>query len=380
MNQSYPELFGRFGNNFMETPLCTHTERLKKCGILTKKDVLRWKVNACLLETSECMIRSDFFKFAPCPDSKFFLVVFSVDSNTFFTVGLCRIPLEEGEVENNTSIKVSFSLLDIRNRCHHTCDRIFKDEDSIQASFDRSCYTKHNAMFLREGKLIIHCSMDVEEILSEDVTEEKNPMKEKVPFENLDKDLANDLGSLLQHGLHTDVTLNVGEEKFQAHRAILAARSPVFAKMFEHECLEKRENCVLIEDISVDAMKQLLHYLYTGDTDELSTEEFLSLFVAADKYNLPKLKKNCSNSLCTRVTSNIALNVLVVANLHGDDDLKEAAIKKVLENAVEVMKSEEWLTFLREYPEVANGIILNLAMNAIKIKDTKSSSVIKQKS
>lgn len=358
----------------METPLCTLKHKLlKKCGILTKKDIFRWAIDSALLEKSECMIRSDFFKFDPCPNSKFFLVVISVGVNTFFTVGLCRTPLVEGE-ENSNSIKVSFSLLDQRNRCHHTCERILKDDDGIQASFDRSCYTKHNAMFLREEGLVIHCSMDVDEILSEDITEEKNPMKWKIPIENFNKDLADDLRSLLQHELHTDVTLNVGEEKFQAHRAILAARSPVFAKMFEHESLEKMENRIVIEDISVEAMKQLLHYLYTGDTDELSTEEYLSLFVAADKYDIPKLKKNCSSYLCSKVTTNVALNVLVVANLHEDEDLKEAAIKTVLENAVEVMKSEEWLRFLREYPEVANSIILNLAMNAVKIKDSKSLS------
>ncbi|XP_055944340.1 TD and POZ domain-containing protein 5-like [Argiope bruennichi] len=338
----------------MEMPVVTDPGAFKKCGKLTKKDVLRWSVDSGLFRTSDSAIRSDFFKFGPCPDSKFYMVAFSNASNTFFTVGLCRLPLQT-ETENNLSIRVSFSLLDLRDRCHHTCERTLKDMDSVQASFDKSCYTNHHLMFLREGKVIIHCSMDVDEILQEDSDEQSIPVKKSIPvLENLNRDLADDLSNLLQNRLHTDVTLNVAGEEFHAHRAILAARSPVFAKMFEHETLEKNNNRIVIEDLSSDAMKQLLRYLYTGDTDELSTQELVSLFVAADKYDLPKLKKNCSASLCSRVTSDMALNVLVVANLHGDEDLKSAAIQTVLDNAVDVMKSEEWLSFLREYPEVAN--------------------------
>ncbi|CAL1283644.1 unnamed protein product [Larinioides sclopetarius] len=355
----------------MEMPVVTDPGAFKKCGKLTKKDVLRWSVDSGLLRTSDSAIRSDFFKFGPCPDSKFYMVAFSNASNTFFTVGLCRLPLQT-ETENSLSIRVSFSLLDLRDRCHHTCERTLKDVDSVQASFDKSCYTNHHLMFLRDGKVIIHCSMDVDEILLEDSTEQNTPANKSIPvLENLNRELADDLSTLLQNRLHADVTLNVDGEEFQAHRAILAARSPVFAKMFEHDTLEKSDNRIVIEDISGDAMKQLLRYLYTGDTEELSTQEFVSLFVAADKYDLPKLKQNCSTALCSRVTSDMALNVLVVANLHGDEDLKNAAIQTVLGNAVDVMKSDEWLSFLREYPEVANSIILNLAMKATTIKDTK---------
>ncbi|GIY48460.1 speckle-type POZ protein A [Caerostris extrusa] len=356
----------------METLSVAEAENVAKSGKLTKKDILRWSVDTVRFRAGDCMIRSDFFKFGPCPEAKFYLMAHSNAVNTFFTVGLCRISSGD-ETESSLSIKVAFSLLDTRDRCHHTCERILKEADAVHASFDRNCYTNHHLTFLRDGgKIIIHCSMDVDEVLSED-TPEVVPKRQN-RMVNLSQDLADDLSSLLQKELHTDMTLCVGEHKFQAHRAILAARSPVFAKMFEHDTLEKMNGCIIVQDLTVEAMTQLLRFLYTGETEELKTQELLALFVAADKYDLPKLKKNCSISLCSRVTSDIALNVLVVANLHSDEDLKEAAIQTVLENAIDVMKSEEWLTFLREYPEVANSIILSLAMKTVKTKETKKKS------
>ncbi len=40
-------------------------------------------------------------------------------------------------------------------------------------------------------------------------------------------------------GTFSDVTLSVGDTEFKAHKAILAARSPVFSAMFEHAMEEK---------------------------------------------------------------------------------------------------------------------------------------------
>ena len=50
--------------------------------------------------------------------------------------------------------------------------------------------------------------------------------------------LSSDLGALQDRGTFSDVTLSVGGRVFQAHKALLAARSPVFAAMFEHSMEE----------------------------------------------------------------------------------------------------------------------------------------------
>ena len=66
------------------------------------------------------------------------------------------------------------------------------------------------------------------------------------------------LGRLLETGLHSDVTLEVEGQELPAHKAILAARSPVFKAMFEHKMSEALEGKVVIDDISLPVMRDLL--------------------------------------------------------------------------------------------------------------------------
>lgn len=64
---------------------------------------------------------------------------------------------------------------------------------------------------------------------------------------------------LLASGLHSDVTLVVdGTTEIVAHKAILAARSPVFRAMFAHKMQETLEGRVLIDDMPPATMHSLL--------------------------------------------------------------------------------------------------------------------------
>ena len=84
-------------------------------------------------------------------------------------------------------------------------------------------------------------------------------------------DLKDSLIMLLRGGDHSDVTLVVaGGREFKAHKNILSARSPVFAKMFKHGMSESISNRVIISEISAVTVEQLLAYIYTGDAPVLS--------------------------------------------------------------------------------------------------------------
>jgi speckle-type POZ protein len=54
--------------------------------------------------------------------------------------------------------------------------------------------------------------------------------------------LSQDFSMLFENKTFLDVILSVSGRELHAHKAILAARSPVFAAMFTHDMKEKRNN------------------------------------------------------------------------------------------------------------------------------------------
>ena len=59
----------------------------------------------------------------------------------------------------------------------------------------------------------------------------------------------------------SDVVLHAGGHRFAAHRAVLAARSPVLAKLLERRTLEHPQR-LEITDVAPDIMQLTLKYIY----------------------------------------------------------------------------------------------------------------------
>lgn len=330
-------------------------------GVLTKKDVFKWNVQASLVQKGEA--RSDMFTFGPAKNSKFCLMLGMDPEKSEYLhnqFGICLYRKHPSNAAEDVAIKVQIALLDTRDRLHYPCEKVMRDSDRVYATFDCSVFDKHQHLFFRKDKLCIHCSLDVEEVLSEDI---KDLSSKGMSYDPRDgsMELVENLKSLMETERFCDIVLCTNGKEFRAHKSIVGARSPVFAAMFEHETLEKMENRVNIDDIDSEVMYHFLRYMYTGGTENVSPGVSLSLLAAADKYSLPKLKKMCSHYLCSNLTVDMSLSVLVIANLHEDENVKEAAIRMILDNAVQVMKTDDWLTFLKDYPELANTVILRLA-------------------
>lgn len=114
-------------------------------------------------------------------------------------------------------------------------------------------------------------------------------------------------------------------KEYQAHKAVLAARSPVFAAMFEHEMEERKHNRVEITDVDADVLREMLRFIYTGKSNNLEKMAD-DLLAAADKYALERLKVMCEEALCSGLSVDNAAEVLILADLHSADQLKAQAI------------------------------------------------------
>lgn len=145
----------------------------------------------------------------------------------------------------------------------------------------------------------------------------------------------------------SDVTINIATNEatspsvFFAHKAILAARSPVFSKMFAHDLQERATNSVTLSDISPAAFKELLTYIYTGKVPHLQTLA-RSLLNAAEKYHLDRLKALCELQLSYDLEVENAAETLVLAHTYGADQLKKNALRFIVKYRNEVRKTKDW--------------------------------------
>ncbi|XAR55563.1 hypothetical protein NMG60_11035672 [Bertholletia excelsa] len=134
------------------------------------------------------------------------------------------------------------------------------------------------------------------------------------------------LSRMLDEGIHADVTINTAEGTLKAHKAVLAASSPVFQSMFMHNLREKESSTIDIEDMSQESCMALLSYLYGTIKQEDFWKHRLALLGAANKYDIANLKDSCEESLLEDINSGNVLERLQEAWLYQLNKLKRGCL------------------------------------------------------
>ncbi|KAK1618385.1 hypothetical protein QYE76_023902 [Lolium multiflorum] len=142
-------------------------------------------------------------------------------------------------------------------------------------------------------------------------------------------DLHQHLGDLLKTEKGADVVFEVGGETFAAHRCVLAARSPVFsAELFGGMKEGNTAGVVRIDDMEAQVFKALLCFAYTDSLPKPEEEDVMyqHLLVAADRYNMDRLKSICEEKLCNYIDVGTVATILALAEQHHCEGLKNACL------------------------------------------------------
>ena len=131
------------------------------------------------------------------------------------------------------------------------------------------------------------------------------------------------------------------DNTFYVHKAILAARSEVFAAMFSHDMLESANKVVILPDINSDVLEELLTYIYSGECPRIE-ELAESLIYHAEKYELDHLKALCEEQLSYDLQVDNAARILLLADACKAEQLKRNALLYVNEHGDEVEHTKEW--------------------------------------
>uniref|UniRef100_A0A8C6EGB7 Speckle-type POZ protein n=1 Tax=Moschus moschiferus TaxID=68415 RepID=A0A8C6EGB7_MOSMO len=156
---------------------------------------------------------------------------------------------------------------------------------------------------------------------------------------------------LWENSRFTDCWLCVTGREFQAHKAILAARSPVFSAMFEHEMEESKKNRVEINDVEPEVFKEMMCFIYMGKAPNLDKMAD-DLLAAADKYVLERLKVMCGDALCSKLSVENAREILILAGLHSADQLKTQAVDFIHYHASDVLETSRWKSMVVSHPHL----------------------------
>ena len=206
--------------------------------------------------------------------------------------------------------QIRFCVLNGRDEIMYERTRMnqFHSDDEIKFSFDRDTVKKWAQQVLiphrfDSGLLTLRVEVDIQ---VDDMTGQ---------FATTSSD---DLGRLLIDNDLSDVVLRVGDRKFPVHRAILAAKSPVFRAMFSSGMKESKEEDIPIEDMDPDVMEELLRCIYT---DQISDDCGCEMLVAFDRFGLTNLFDRCQKSVT--ITAENAVDAFLIVN-----NLKATSLKR----------------------------------------------------
>ncbi|XP_009356739.2 BTB/POZ and MATH domain-containing protein 2-like isoform X1 [Pyrus x bretschneideri] len=182
--------------------------------------------------------------------------------------------------------------------------------------------------------------------------------------------MGHQFGKLLETGKGTDISFEVDEEIFSAHKLVLAARSPVFWAQLFGPMKDQNTRCIKVEDIEAPVFKALLHFIYWDslpDIEELtginsngvSTLMAQHLLAAADRYGLDRLRLICEANLCQDVAINNVATTIALAEQHHCSQLKPVCLRFIATpgNLLGVMQTDGYKHLKESCPSVLTELL-----------------------
>ncbi|KAL3071150.1 hypothetical protein niasHS_015390 [Heterodera schachtii] len=165
--------------------------------------------------------------------------------------------------------------------------------------------------------------------------------------------LVDRLKLMLSTGNGADIQFLVGQgeekELLKAHKCIMMTASNVFESMFRFDDKNpktetptaKTDGSVEIPDISANAFKVMLSFIYAEDLSELNGDNAMAVLYAANKYNVSSLVKACSEFPINELS-----NVFFAhdqARLLNENDFSRRCLDYIDQNAETLLQSEQFL-------------------------------------
>lgn len=160
---------------------------------------------------------------------------------------------------------------------------------------------------------------------------------------------------------------------FQAFgRFIQVSRSPVFKAMLENEMEESLSGTIKIGDVSYDALRAFVSYLYTAEVC-LDEDMACNLLVLAEKYQVQHLKVFCEKFLVSKLKWENSVFSYTFAHQHNAKHIIDSALTLITENMDKLTTREEFVELVEKDPRLVVEIYeayLSKQVNTAAQKDS----------
>lgn len=288
-------------------------------------------------------IESPTFSPATTDKFKWYLKLYPKIKNSN-KIGLYLYYSTKSEV-NKTLVRYSFSFLDSQQNLLKKFPRVLHEFSYNPGlnSWGRNNIPV-NEVVSPDNSLNIVCDLTINEY-SNNIVYRNRTVTTSIPTNVI---------AMIENSQPPDVVLVLTKngKEYPAAKAILAARSPVFADIFK-QGMERGEEIrrVNITDIDEQVVHELLKYIYTnktGNIDKMARD----LLIAANKFGLHDLKTSCIKEISKKLTIGNAVNTLLLADKHGFGDLKSNALRFIADNYDQVSNTADWKRMLKNNREI----------------------------
>ncbi|XP_050435389.1 BTB/POZ domain-containing protein 9-like [Adelges cooleyi] len=163
----------------------------------------------------------------------------------------------------------------------------------------------------------------------------------------------------------SDVVLVLENERFPAHRAVLASRSDYFRGLLYGGFEETHQKEVPIEEGSPTSIKELLKYIYFGkmNLSVLESNVIFELLILSNLWCFTNLQFSLSEYVYNNIDVDNVCSLFVVASYYQLKELEDASINFIATQPLNVLQSKE-SSFLS-----AEALIIILNRNTVYVKE-----------
>uniref|UniRef100_A0A0A9FQR7 BTB domain-containing protein n=1 Tax=Arundo donax TaxID=35708 RepID=A0A0A9FQR7_ARUDO len=177
-------------------------------------------------------------------------------------------------------------------------------------------------------------------------------------------DIRKHLGTLLDSTDGKDVSFIIDSETFHAHRAMLAARSPVFRAELLGSMAEATMSSITLHGIAPATFRVMLQFIYTdalprdNKLGDSPSEMMQHLLAAADRYALDGLKLMCARKLWEGVSVDTVASTLACAEMYNCLELKNRCIElfAIEKNFKKAVLTPDFIQLGQQFPSIIDEL------------------------